>query len=367
MHSEQPAFGVAGHFRRIRRNAESLPESSEKQKLLASIYELGEELGVDANIDKLISTARDAATQAGAQEVSGELGQLAAMVEDEEREREKPLPGFLKLSCFIGGAGIVVGLLLVFLFWLAAPALTETKAASRLDQALTRSGTFGDTFGMINAIISTLAFAGVLYTLWTQRKELALQREEVRNTRKEANRSADALHKQVQLSAQVAKMSGLAAVSQYYENILKGKMPTFVDAQEWGYQRQYSELMRDTLSRLLHDDLNLQVVSQEEYQAVIDDCIDMQQEFWEKIADSDRHNTTASNAYNVVINTLQVLATVECMCHPNSSAAQGIEGIKRYLSDVQVNNRGTGHDAWKKVMGTLRDRLRELKDKDPRI
>jgi len=46
-------------------------------------------------------------------------------------------------------------------------------------------GTFGDMFGAINSLFSGLAFAGVIYAIILQRKELQLQREELEATRKE--------------------------------------------------------------------------------------------------------------------------------------------------------------------------------------
>jgi hypothetical protein len=69
-------------------------------------------------------------------------------------------------------------------------------------------GTFGDMFGAVNALFSGLAFAGVIYAIYLQTKELKLQREELSQTRKEIERSASAqeateraLNKQVQLQA----------------------------------------------------------------------------------------------------------------------------------------------------------------------
>jgi hypothetical protein len=46
-------------------------------------------------------------------------------------------------------------------------------------------GQFGDLFGGINALFTTFAFAGLIYTASLQREELGLQREELRETRKE--------------------------------------------------------------------------------------------------------------------------------------------------------------------------------------
>ena len=60
-------------------------------------------------------------------------------------------------------------------------------------------GTFGDMFGAVNALFSGLAFAGVIYAVLLQRKELELQRNELELTRTELKRSADAAQKQVDL------------------------------------------------------------------------------------------------------------------------------------------------------------------------
>ena len=53
-------------------------------------------------------------------------------------------------------------------------------------------GQFGDVFGAANALFSGLAFAGLIYTVFLQREELALQRKELQLTREELKRSADA-------------------------------------------------------------------------------------------------------------------------------------------------------------------------------
>lgn len=46
-------------------------------------------------------------------------------------------------------------------------------------------GQFGDMFGAVNSLFSGLAFAGVVYTILLQRKELALQRNEISKSTKE--------------------------------------------------------------------------------------------------------------------------------------------------------------------------------------
>lgn len=56
-------------------------------------------------------------------------------------------------------------------------------------------GTFGDMFGVINALFSGLALAGIIYAILLQREELKLQRMELEMTRKELERSAGAQEK----------------------------------------------------------------------------------------------------------------------------------------------------------------------------
>ena len=42
------------------------------------------------------------------------------------------------------------------------------------------AGTFGDSFGAVNALISALAFGGVIVSFWLQRKEYELQRKDLK-------------------------------------------------------------------------------------------------------------------------------------------------------------------------------------------
>ena len=57
-------------------------------------------------------------------------------------------------------------------------------------------GTFGDKFGAVNALFSGLAFAGLIFTIVLQRKELSLQREELQLTRKEMEEQTAEFEKQ---------------------------------------------------------------------------------------------------------------------------------------------------------------------------
>lgn len=57
-------------------------------------------------------------------------------------------------------------------------------------------GLFGDKFGAINALFSSLAFAGIIFTIFLQKRELKLQREEMEETRGEFIKQNDTLIRQ---------------------------------------------------------------------------------------------------------------------------------------------------------------------------
>lgn len=60
-------------------------------------------------------------------------------------------------------------------------------------------GQFGDTFGALNTIFSGFAFAGVIYAILLQRKELSLQRRELELTRQELIVQSQALSEQAKI------------------------------------------------------------------------------------------------------------------------------------------------------------------------
>ena len=43
---------------------------------------------------------------------------------------------------------------------------------------ITDKAAFGDTFGAVNALFTGLAFAGLLFTIFLQQREIKLQRED---------------------------------------------------------------------------------------------------------------------------------------------------------------------------------------------
>src|SRR5687768_11808438 len=55
----------------------------------------------------------------------------------------------------------------------------------RVYSEMTERGQFGDSFGALNTLFSGFAFAGIIFTIILQKRELALQRRELEYTRKE--------------------------------------------------------------------------------------------------------------------------------------------------------------------------------------
>jgi len=71
-------------------------------------------------------------------------------------------------------------------------------------------GQVGDSFGAANALFSGLAFAGVIYSLYLQRSELASQREELQATRAVYKAQLDEMRSSRELQAQPLLIPGIA-------------------------------------------------------------------------------------------------------------------------------------------------------------
>lgn len=82
--------------------------------------------------------------------------------------------------------------ILIILSSLAAVAAVGILAVLYLSNEWPTRGQIGDSFGLLNALFSGLAFAGLLYAILLQREELSLQRQELTLTRQELARSAEA-------------------------------------------------------------------------------------------------------------------------------------------------------------------------------
>lgn len=92
-------------------------------------------------------------------------------------------PALAKLLRYVGvenpvSISVVRLFLVIFVFWLVVGYAIPMAVFSD-------PGAFGDMFGAVNALFSGLAFAGVIYAMFLQKRELGYQREELQNTRLE--------------------------------------------------------------------------------------------------------------------------------------------------------------------------------------
>lgn len=108
---------------------------------------------------------------------------------EKDNPKDKYFPLFLKIA----SAFLIIALIFPFI-------------VNHFFADWTKSGTFGDTFGALNALFSGLALAGVIVTiliqrteLKNQRLELSLQRNEMKETRKEflLNRTTTLVYNQL--------------------------------------------------------------------------------------------------------------------------------------------------------------------------
>ena len=88
-------------------------------------------------------------------------------------------------------------------------------------------GTFGDLFGAVNALFSGLAFAGLLFSLIENRKQISSQQEELLINRKELlkarkiqEKTEKAIEAQVTQIQNTARLSGLNTLVNYFTNII---------------------------------------------------------------------------------------------------------------------------------------------------
>ncbi len=131
----------------------------------------------------------------------------------------------------------------VVLLWLATP-----FAVSIVLGSWEQRGQVGDTFGVVNALFSGLAFAGLIYTIHLQRHELSLQRRELELTRIELNRTAEAqeaseraLTKQAAALEVAAKLNALSSVIQHYPTLI-AQLPSA--GQRAGAEQRHVEYVR---------------------------------------------------------------------------------------------------------------------------
>lgn len=146
-------------------------------------------------------------------------------------------PGLLFVTSLILLACLVLGLLpLAF--------VKETQDA----------GAIGDAFGGVNALFSGLAFAGLVVTLYLQRQELELQRNELRCTLDEHRKMAKAqeeTEKRLFLSAYLNALESLRQISfsRLYSPRIQDR-PTLATCQGLVYENRVVESLTAVLTNL---------------------------------------------------------------------------------------------------------------------
>ena len=78
-------------------------------------------------------------------------------------------------------------------------------------------GQFGDMFGSANTLFSGLALAGIIYAILLQKRELGLQRQELKHTREVLARTAQSQHSQSKLLASTGRMSAAIAAIEMFD------------------------------------------------------------------------------------------------------------------------------------------------------
>lgn len=115
---------------------------------------------------------------------------------------------------------LIISFIVVFIIWVISLFIVLFGMKDWNDR-----GNLGDSFGGINALFSGFAFAGIIYTILLQRKELTLQRQELVDTRVELKRSADAqerseraFQKQIEVMNLSARLNALNSAVEYYNS-----------------------------------------------------------------------------------------------------------------------------------------------------
>lgn len=126
------------------------------------------------------------------------------------------------------------------LIWMGASALPYVYGFwhPSADYGIEQRGQIGDMFGFTNSIFSSLAFAALIYTIYLQRKDLAVQRtalniqkDDLKATHDEMKRSATAqenaelaLRGQLDMQFVSVKLSAVTQQIEHYRDHFKKQM-----------------------------------------------------------------------------------------------------------------------------------------------
>jgi hypothetical protein len=140
-----------------------------------------------------------------------------------------------------------ISFIAVFIIWV----LSFVVALAGMDNWDDR-GNFGDSFGGINALFSGFAFAGIIYTILLQKKELTLQRQELADTRIELRRAADAqerseraFQKQIEMMNLSARLNALNSAVEYYNSKAQARLAKGNKVGASVYDSKANELLKE--------------------------------------------------------------------------------------------------------------------------
>lgn len=88
----------------------------------------------------------------------------------------------------------LIPIIIVITYTLSLIYLTNTDWKSN-------PGTFGDSFGIVNALFTGLAFSGLIVTIMLQYEEIKIQQKDLQESRLQFARSADAQERTARLAA----------------------------------------------------------------------------------------------------------------------------------------------------------------------
>ncbi len=145
---------------------------------------------------------------------------------------------------------------IIFLVWMLFYLIEYSSSLNWTDL-----GQIGDSFGALNTLFSGLAFAGVIYTILLQHKELGLQREELKTTREVLKRSAeaqekseDALNRQINemnTSSRINLISAIVALNSLKTDVVEIGLKATTDGM---YIKQVNEII-EKLHPVISDEL----------------------------------------------------------------------------------------------------------------
>lgn len=172
---------------------------------------------------------------------------------------------------WIIGAAIAAAVIGVWYYawcWIDTNVLSSTPV-SQTDEVA--RGVFGDKFGAVNALFSGLAFAGIIFTIYLQRRELALQRADIQEQNETLRQQRFensffhllALHTDIVDKLEITSYQKRLVFS-YFINLLKGSSEAFTTFQplsKLSKEEQHQLRSTPTLTDVMKNRLELGEIS----------------------------------------------------------------------------------------------------------